>query len=314
MPVYTFRSIESSRNGYRQEPSECALQPFFITLSKTEATDPIAVREAIVRGYQRFIRPEIKSQFWVPSGSSPAADTLSQAEDEGSVAEIHLNGGQAKVVEVPARSSISSMSIDAPTNDMNGAHPNGSTFTVHTIGSAKSGKLVPRGDLFKVHVADASTADGASGMTMFKTMDNVVPLYRGSISSASGQWSRLEHRRKAKKNMFGQIANGIKSIVGSYGSDEEGSPPNTPVSPPLVIRPGEGIFCEWQSRQFLEYFDSAEEEEEVIDPAIAKELAKKTEGRTISIEDCLDEFSREETLGQDDLWYCPQVCSMLKSS
>ena len=307
VPVYTFRSIEPSRIGYRNEPSECALQPFFITLSKAEASDSVAVREAIIRGYQRFIRPETKSQFWVPSGSSRAAHAMLSADGEEPVAEIHLDGDQTRVVEVPARSPEITMEVDTATTRVKGGLANGSSTSLSNLSSAKSGKLVPRGDLFKVHVADASTAEGGSGMTVFKTKDNVVPLYRGSISSASAQWSNLDNRRKAKKNMFGHIATGFKSIVGSYGSDDEGSPPNTPIAPPLVVRPGEGIFCEWQPRHFMEYFDSAGEEEEVVDPAIAKEIAKKKEGRPISIEDCLDEFSKEETLGQDDLWYCPQV-------
>ena len=307
VPVYTFRSVEQSRSGYRNEPSECALQPFFITLSKFEAADPIAVREAIIWGYQRFIRPEMKSHFWVPSGSSRAADAVSAPDEEEAVTEIHVDGDQTRVVDVPSRPTASTVT-DSRVSSFNGVHTNASTSSLSTLGSTKSGKLVPRGDLFQVHVADASTAEATSGMTIFKSKDNVIPLYRGSIGSASGQWSRLEHRRKAKKNMFGHIATGIKSIVGSYGSEEEGSPPGTPVSPPLVVRPGEGIFCEWQNKHFMEYFNSSgEEEEEVIDPAIAKEMAKKKEGRPISIEDCLDEFSKEETLGQDDLWYCPQV-------
>lgn len=305
VPIYTFRTIEPSRGGYRNEPSECSLQPFFITLSKNDATDPVAVREAITRGYQRFIRPDMKSHFWVPAGSSRAADVMPQPDDEEPVAEIHLDGDQTRVVEVPARSAGSPMDLDTPRTSISGA-PNGSTTSLSTLGSSKSAKLAPCGDLFKVHVADASTADGAGGITMFKTKDNVVPLYRGSISSASGQWSSLENRRKAKKNMFGHITTGFKSIVGSYGPDEEASPSTSPATP-LIVRPGEGIFCEWQTKHFLEYFDSTGEEEEVIDPAIAKEIARKKEGRAISIEDCLDEFSKEETLGQDDLWYCPQV-------
>ena len=308
VPVYTFRSMEQSRSGYRNEPSECILQPFFITLSKFEAADPIAVREAIIWGYQRFIRPEMKSHFWVPSGSSRAADAVLALDEEDAVTEIHVDGDQTRVIDVPLRSTEST-TMDSRISSLSRANTNASTTSLSTLGSAKSGKLVPRGDLFQVHVADASTAEATSGMTIFKSKDNVIPLYRGSIGSASGQWSSLEHRRKAKKNMFGHIATGIKSIVGSYGSEEEGSPPGTPVSPPLVVRPGEGIFCEWQTKHFMEYFNSSgEEEEEVTDPAIAKELAKKKEGRPISLEDCLDEFSMEETLGQDDLWYCPQVC------
>ena len=302
VPVYTFRTVE--RSNYRNDTSECQLEPFFVTLSKAEATDPAAVREVIARGYQRFMRPELKSHIWVPSGSSLAVVSSSPTNDETSVAEIHLDGDQTRVVEVPARSNED---VDSPQR-VNGMHANGSASSLSTTASGKTGKLVPRGDLFKVHVADASSGEGGGGMNVFKTKDNVVPLYKGTVSSGSSQWSTLENRRKAKKNMMGHIATGFKSFVSSsYASDDEGSPPSTPASPLPVVRPGEGIFCEWSTKRFAEYFDSAREDDEVVDPAIAKEIAKKKEGRVISIEDCLDEFSREETLGQDDLWFCPQV-------
>src|SRR5216683_1568474 len=39
---------------------------------------------------------------------------------------------------------------------------------------------------------------------------------------------------------------------------------------------------------------------EAVRAAAAKTL------RGISLQDCLDEFTKEEQLGEDDLWYCPQ--------
>lgn len=310
VPVYTCLEPEVSRSRYGGTGySECTLQPFFISLSKADAANPVAVREAITRGYARFVIPEMRGQMWVPSGSSKAAIPGPTAEDEESVAEIHLDGDQTRVIEVPAGSQTS-MDVDQPSPSANPSHPaNGSSTSLNTLSSSKSGNLVPRGDLFKVHVADASTSEGSgSSMNVFKSKDPVIPLYKGSVSSASASWSTLENRRKPKKNMFAQIATGIKSIVSpTYGSEDEGSPPNSPAPAPLVVRPGEGIFVEWGGKHFYEYFNNSRVEEELDDPAIEKELAKKKEGKAISLEDCLDEFSKEETLGQDDLWYCPQV-------
>jgi ubiquitin carboxyl-terminal hydrolase 4/11/15 len=315
VPVYTFRSPEPSRYRASDSPSECTLQPFFITLSKTEATDPVAVREAITRGYGRFIRPEMKSHLWVPQGHSRAASHLPvlQSEEKESVTEIHLEGEQTRVVEIPASQSSEGMDVDSSEASISlSVHGNDSTVSLGSVGSAKSGKLVPRGDLFKVHVADASTAESSGGLNMFKSKEPVIPLWKGNVSTAAGSWSILENRRKAKKNMLNRLTSGINSIVNpSYASDDDASPPATPSYPPLVVRPGEGIFCEWSVKRYNEFLDSAwDGGEEVTDPAIAKERAKKREGKAISIEDCLDEFSKEETLGQDDLWYCPQVCGM----
>ena len=259
--------------------------------------------------------------MWTASGSSKAAVALPPfvAEEDEPVTEIHIDGDETRVVETTSRSN----DTDAPSPIINSVKKMGSSTSLSTLGSVKSGKLVPRGDLFKVHVADAGTSESASSIpSVFKSKEDTIPFFKGGPSSAAGAWSILENRKKAKKNMFGHIATGLKSIVGgSYVSDDESSPTGTPVAPPLVVRPGEGIFCEWSVRRYQEFFDTTVKfDEEIIDPAIAKEAAKKKAGRSISLEDCLDEFSKEETLGQDDLWYCPQVrtlahmlCSVCRS-
>ena len=183
--------------------------------------------------------------------------------------------------------------------------------------SHKAGKLVPRGDLFKVHVADASASERPSGfgMNMFKSKDNLpTPLFKGSLNDASKAFSPLENRLKIKKGMFGRITSGLGNMMSSSSSSAAGeseaeadSTPSTPSSPQPVVRPGEGIFVEWTVKKFNEYFDTTFVPESIIDPAIEVEQRKKKEGKVIDIEDCLDEFSKEETLGQDDLWYCPVV-------
>lgn len=321
VPVYTIRTSESTRN-YSRNDADPALQPFFITLSKTEASDPVAVREAITKGYGRWVKEDMRDELRVPSGSRKAALALPAAEEEEPVTEIHLDGEQTRVVEVPARSvdgeetasTSASTHLDSPQVQRNASFA--SLSDVGSIKSSKSGRLVPRNDLFKVHVADSSSSKNSNPtFTLKSKAEPVMPLWTGAISDAQPSWSRLESRRKAKKGMLTHIASGFKSMVSSsYQSDDDASPPATPVSAPLVVRPGEGIFCEWSVKRYNEFFGGVAEPhvnvtEEIIDPAIAKELAKKKEGRSITLDDCLDEFSKEETLGQDDLWYCPQVSS-----
>ncbi|EIW72145.1 hypothetical protein TREMEDRAFT_36466 [Tremella mesenterica DSM 1558] len=326
VPVYTYRS-EGGRS-HRDLPSECSLQPFFITLNRVEATDPVAVRDAIARGYSQFVRPEMKTSLWVSPNSSHAV-VPPVVEEDGTITEIHLDGSQTRVVEVntsstdfsdtemtssvtlpPSSQGTISQASDIQTvNTQNGnstesIRTNDSTASLRSLASSRS--LVPRGDLFQVHVADASSSDKNNGFTLFKGKAEIVPFYKQTVSAASTEWSILEHRKKPKKNMFGRLTSGINSFVNpGYNSDDEHSPPSTPTTP-LVVRPGEGIFCEWTHKRFNEYFDTAFKPEEIIDPQIQKEAEKRKAGKNIGIEDCLDEFSKEETLGQDDLWYCPQ--------
>ncbi|OCF44499.1 ubiquitin carboxyl-terminal hydrolase 4/11/15 [Kwoniella heveanensis CBS 569] len=328
VPVYSFKTVEHYRgSGYHRGhdvPSQNHLKPFFITLSKQEATDPAAVREAIMQGYTRFVRPEYQDQLYVHASSSKAAIPKSPRPDsEDAVTEIHLNGDQATVVEVASDQTDSIMDVDSPNNSqvpastITGLHSGASTTSLISQASTSgrsatgsiSGPLVPRTDLFKVHVADPA------GDFTFKSKDkdNVVqPIYKKEPSGASHSWSPLESRKKkAKKHIVNRLTSSISSIVSpSYASEDEETASDASTlaqKAAPVIRPGEGIFCEWSAKTFEEWLEADKMGDDVIDPAIEKELAKKQQGKSITIEDCLDEFSKEETLGEDDLWYCP-VC------
>lgn len=108
-----------------------------------------------------------------------------------------------------------------------------------------------------------------------------------------------------------------------YGDSSAGRQPNSPDSDdelatasavePIYLGPGTGIVCTWPDRVLDEVlgpksasaFDMGYET--FTDPSIAAEAGKKRTKTTLSIDDCLDEFSREETLGDDDLWYCSTV-------
>lgn len=104
--------------------------------------------------------------------------------------------------------------------------------------------------------------------------------------------------------------------MGNGHQSQPGSVPGTPSSPQPVVRPSEAIFVEWSPKTFLEYFDGVSSTyassygsvlETIVDPQIEVEAEKKRNRKNVNLEDCLDEFSKEETLGQDDLWYCPVV-------
>ncbi|KAK4683921.1 hypothetical protein P7C73_g6288, partial [Tremellales sp. Uapishka_1] len=289
VPVYTFKTVPASTRSYTSTtPTQGHLEPFFITLKKEEVADPHAVREAITRGYVRWVKADMRESLWVPRGSDDANVPVSEPEE--SVIEIHVDGADTRVVEVSSDDHLAPINIK------------------RNPSSASLISLVPRGDLFKIHVSDASSSEGSSSMNFLKSKDkdNVIPFFKAAISSASSSWSQLETRKKPKKHFINRITSGISSIVGNT-SEEDLTTLNAPPSP--VVRPGEGIYCEWSPEEYGKYLGWSEahsEITEVVDENIEKELQKKKEGKSIRIEDCLDEFSREETLGQDDLWYCPQ--------
>ncbi|KAF8513473.1 hypothetical protein JB92DRAFT_2721321 [Gautieria morchelliformis] len=80
---------------------------------------------------------------------------------------------------------------------------------------------------------------------------------------------------------------------------------------PLVV-PGDILVCKWDE-SFQSFFldDNSrwalKDFEEFIHPDYdAQRRQAEKKHNDLTIDDCLDEFTKEEQLGEDDLWYCPQ--------
>ena len=86
---------------------------------------------------------------------------------------------------------------------------------------------------------------------------------------------------------------------------------------PVLLLPDDALFLEFDQNMKAYYFGTGPHAfqhalfntwETFMHPEFSEALkaaAAKTQ-RGISLQDCLDEFTKEEQLGEDDLWYCPQ--------
>ncbi|KAK6506680.1 CSN-associated deubiquitinating enzyme Ubp12, variant 2 [Arthrobotrys musiformis] len=121
----------------------------------------------------------------------------------------------------------------------------------------------------------------------------------------------------APSNFYG---NGTKTASKKPVSHKAGKQPVVPdLVQPALIRLGEGIVCDWNQEAFdavfggrsgdsfrgASHFDAQEEfvDEELLKKRKTREARKR---RGIHIDDCFDEFGREETLNDDNQWYCPR--------
>jgi len=110
--------------------------------------------------------------------------------------------------------------------------------------------------------------------------------------------------------------------------EEEVTPPRKVVHVEPAVRQGDMIFCMWE-RSWKESISSDkyhysmygpssldpssgpralwdDRAKEIVDPVLMEELANSKNGKkTITLEDCLMEYTKEEQLGEEDLWYCP---------
>ncbi|KAF5362501.1 hypothetical protein D9756_002293 [Leucocoprinus leucothites] len=84
-----------------------------------------------------------------------------------------------------------------------------------------------------------------------------------------------------------------------------------------LLREGDAIYCEFDENMKAYYFGDNnnryeharwEEWGDFIHPEYeaSQKAAKEKKNMGISLRDCLDEFTKEEKLGEDDLWYCPR--------
>jgi ubiquitin carboxyl-terminal hydrolase 4/11 len=79
-----------------------------------------------------------------------------------------------------------------------------------------------------------------------------------------------------------------------------------------LIRPREGIIVDWAEDPYAELFydgkatwdnDNVLPDAELDKAQQARKLRRKN---GITLDDCLDEFEREEVLSEQDTWYCPR--------
>ena len=90
---------------------------------------------------------------------------------------------------------------------------------------------------------------------------------------------------------------------------------------PSLIRPGEGILLDWDLDAYEALFEGAEDDDEEFRGSLSwkkaelykdDELIKKRELRQtrrrngVTLEDCLNEFGKQETLSENNAWYCPR--------
>ncbi|KAK0732880.1 hypothetical protein B0T21DRAFT_291331 [Apiosordaria backusii] len=115
-------------------------------------------------------------------------------------------------------------------------------------------------------------------------------------------------KKRFEKQQKGRLRNKQQASQGDTG----------PIEGPLV-RLGEGIVVEWNEEAWEALFEGTPGEsmrgcktfetlDTLVDPALEakkkQRLLRKKHG--IALEDCLDEFEKEEILSEQDTWYCPR--------
>ncbi|GAA5986105.1 hypothetical protein JCM5350_004435 [Sporobolomyces pararoseus] len=80
----------------------------------------------------------------------------------------------------------------------------------------------------------------------------------------------------------------------------------TIISP--LIKTGDYLVVDWDTSAYEYFFGSTsgkwEETVTVVDPSLEQRRLLKNQKQTITLDQCLTEFTKEEKLGEEDMWYC----------
>jgi len=270
VPVYTYAG-PSDRRADRQAP------PFFIPLTVAQAKDPQVIREKIAERYTGLVRLETTSEW---------EDTLASKNDPEDPDEILTQN---------VTHTVDGLSISQSEKDDRRA----SSDTHRTsFGSTRTRHLANVFDL--AMYSSRKTPEGCLA-------NDPESSRRETVADRKQPKAGMMHRMR---HVFDKIGSSSPA-----SEDEEEKPPQQ-----LVFQ-NDVIAVEWKDASALRHFfgkggqgryDSAAAYLSHVDGAIETER-RKLQMRSkngVTLDDCLDEFEREETLGENDLWYCPKVGDM----
>lgn len=291
LPVYSTTSRKHS-NIYTRGGGNAFGQPFFVALSMDKVDDVEAIQRVVMEKYmqytgnpaslQRFLDDVEEDMSSSPEDWDMLNDTASSvilppdsAANIETVAEIH-DGGET-VNLVPA------LPQQAP-----------KTHTSRPIASLKSSQKKSPAIHFVVHREDHS------------------PLTLKP--DGYEEYGEELHKRSAR------LALGLHDQMDTDQDENlaylDARPSSKTSGWPLVYTGG-ALVCVWPEKVKDTIFGDDEDawaggpsRPKFVDPELEAEKNVEVGGKrvktTITIDDCLNEFTKEEQLGESDPWYCPQ--------
>lgn len=306
--------------------------PFFIVLTAAEACSRSQIYRTVVDRCQRWTRA--RQDLWKYRGAPKLEDELEEVvaeirpvnpiEDEVTeirpVDEAEIGEGW-KVAFVPASGESSTDAEmtnvpSTPKSEVVGTiygdesmpyTPTMGSDAAPTMSSGDSG--VVGGDVV-VDKSGVPVTDEENPFEIIGPQDDLfdLKLYNSGLStSMETGFNMPSSGRFVDWSMRDPQVSDVESEDG--GSGILVSTPQVP-----LLKATDALVCQWPAPtkdHFFSVEDSLFERwEPFLHPEVEALRAAQTKSRSgkqaIDIEDCLNEFTKEEKLGEDDLWYCPR--------
>lgn len=175
----------------------------------------------------------------------------------------------------------------APTESITEIQENGDIITIPPL--PEEGDIVDEKSLLVEDDADMEDEDGVPQKLRAK----------GDIFTVKLQ-PNYSHGPSRSFNGYSAPSGPFKSLDSRQTAD-----------PADLLEEGDGIICEFDENMQAYFFGEHarwDAWEEFVHPELleSRKAAETTLKKGIVLQDCLDEFVKEEQLGEDDLWYCPR--------
>ena len=255
-----------SRPSYSRGPTLFGY-PFIAVITREQAKDPDAMYDAVIERLQRWTEHAHDLYNWVPGTA-----------DEMEPVHIPLSGQPIKdtVTEIREGGEVVTVEEDIP----------------------EEGDIVDeKATVVQQADEDANTKpdDDVPRRNGFKRDLFLLRLQKGS-------------------SPYGVGFNTFASSPGRYELWEQRA---ASAKDGILLRPHDAFFAEFDDPVKSYYFGDERSHyeyarwdkfEDFVHPELAasRQAASTQKRKGITLQDCLDEFTREEMLGEEDVWYCPR--------
>ncbi|CED82890.1 Ubiquitin C-terminal hydrolase [Phaffia rhodozyma] len=282
----------------RHEP-EAYGAPFFITVTSEQSKDAKLITELIIEQYQRILPHTDATNFWKTEAVSLTSEHVDVAETPASSAEQVEE--QITEIRVDEDGEVEQKDASVP-----------SPLTVPGTPMDVTSPLSPAESVKASYVASETVSPATT--TPAPQKSKPTPIF--NVQVFSNRWVPSDSRVIPDGKQMYNLRDFDLTTSSESSDDTNSIGPTQPTSTeaqPLVY-PGQGLICIWPSMDTVHQVFGSDEStnafastyETFTDPSAvpADPTTRGKKKAVLTIDDCLDEFSKEETLGEDDLWYC----------
>ncbi|KAK8089997.1 ubiquitin specific peptidase 11 [Apiospora hydei] len=246
---------------------------------------------------EKYLQPELQNMFdlsyWTEGGQLLANGMNAVSEDK----------------DYPKLSSrmVDPALEDAPDNATNG--------TASNEDSSSDELSRPNLSNHQTRMAEESEEDDQSPVV--KVAHRPKPVVKGPGGRKNKKQPRQKYG-KGGKGKFGKKMSKEAQWKQQQQQEAEVAPQTPPEMPDseaeagTLIRLREGIVVDWSEDAYNALFNEAhatwDQCTEMPDPALerARTARERRRKHGITLDNCLDEFERQEVLSENDMWYCPR--------